>query len=71
MAWGGKVGRMSIKVRNQFLRTSNRRLPAKENPLGVPRAVMKILQQQTLAGDQRPYDLRLRQLLALDQFEGG
>jgi hypothetical protein len=71
MAWGGKVGRMSIKVRSHFLRTSNRRLPVKENPLGVPRAVMKVLQQQTLAGDQRPYDLRLQQLLAQAQLEGG
>jgi len=33
MAWGGKVGRMSVKVRNHFLRTSNRRLPPRENPL--------------------------------------
>jgi len=71
MAWGGKVGRMSVKVRSHFLRTSNRRLPPRENPLGVSRRIMKILQQQTLAGDQRPYDLRLQQLLLLDQLEGG
>jgi len=62
---------MSEKMRKHFLRTANRRLPMKENPLGVPRRVMKALQQSTLAGDQRPYDLRLQQLLVLDQLNGG
>ena len=62
MAWGGKVSRMSAKVRSHFLRTSNRRLPAKENPLGVPRAVMKILQQEQLPADA--INARLQQLLA-------
>lgn len=59
MAWGGKVGRMSVKVRSHFLRTSNRRLPAKENPLGVPRAVMKTLQQEHLPAEA--FNLRLQQ----------
>jgi hypothetical protein len=71
MAWGGKVGRMSVKVRNHFLRTSNRALPPRENPLGVPRWVMKALQRETLAGDQRAYNLRLQQLLALHELNKG
>jgi len=71
MAWGGKVGRMSVKVRDHFLRASNRRLPTVENPHGVPRSILKALQGQTLAGDQRPYDLRLQQLLTLHQLNKG
>ena len=61
MAWGGKVGRMSERVRKHFLRTSNRRLPMKENPLGVPRSVMKTLQQEQLPADA--INGRLQELL--------
>ena len=61
MAWGGKVGRMSEKVRRHFLRTSNRRLPLRENPLGVPRAVMKALQQEQLPAEA--INGRLQELL--------
>jgi len=67
MAWGGKVGRMSVKVRNHFLRTSNRRLPTKENPLGVPRAVMKQLAAERLPAEA--INGRLQELLA--GFRGG
>jgi len=63
MAWGGKVGRMSERVRKQFLRTSNRRLPPKENPLGVPRAVMKALVREHLATDVDAFNEKLQQLL--------
>jgi hypothetical protein len=69
--WGGKAGRMSVKVRNHFLRTSNRRLPPPENPHGIPRTIMKALQLETLAGDQRSYDLRLQQLLTLHELNNG
>jgi hypothetical protein len=51
-----KLGRSGMKVRNHTMRP--RPLPPKENPLGVPKVVMKALQQETLAGDQRPYSLR-------------
>ena len=61
MAWGGKVGRMSERVRRHFLRASNRRLPMKENPLGVPRAVMKMLQQEQLPAEA--INGRLQELL--------
>jgi len=61
MAWGGKVGRMSEKVRRHFLRTSNRRLPPRENPLGVPRAVMKALQREQLPAEA--INGRLQELL--------
>ena len=71
MAWGGKVGRMSEKVRRHFLRTSNRRLPPRENPLGVPRAVMKALARERLPSDVAVFDLRLQQLLTLHQLNKG
>jgi hypothetical protein len=61
MAWGGKVGRMSERVRRHFLRNANRRLPPKENPLGVPRAVMKTLQQEQLPAGA--INARLQELL--------
>jgi hypothetical protein len=72
MPWGGKYGgRMTMKQRGHFFRTSNRSLPPRENPLGVARPIMKALQQQTLSGDQRPYDLRLQQLLTLHELSKG
>jgi hypothetical protein len=63
MAWGGKVGRMSEKVRKHFLRTSNRALPPRENPLGVPRAVMKALMAEQLPSDVDVFNAKLQELL--------
>jgi hypothetical protein len=63
MAWGGKVGRMSVKVRNHFLRTSTRALPPRENPLGVPRAVMKALMAEQLPSDVDVFNAKLQELL--------
>ena len=71
MAWGGKVGRMSEKVRRQFLRHSNRRLPPRENPLGVPRSIMKVLSQERLSSDPQAFNLRLQQLLSLHELNKG
>jgi hypothetical protein len=68
MAWGGKVGRMGVKVRSHFLRTSNRRLPPKENPLGVPTRVMRQLQRESLPADQ--INGRLQELLAAYEHGG-
>jgi hypothetical protein len=62
-----KLGHTGVQVRSQSLRRP-RPLPPKENPLGVPKVVMKALQQETLAGDQRPYSLRLQQLLSLHEL---
>jgi hypothetical protein len=64
-----KLGHSGMKVRNHTMRP--RPLPPKENPLGVPKVVMKALQQETLAGDQRPYSLRLQQLLTLHELNKG
>jgi len=61
--WGGKVGRMSVKVRSHFLRTSNRRLPPSENPLGIKRAIMKQLAAENLPSDVDVFNARLQQLL--------
>jgi hypothetical protein len=55
------------------LKASHKRyyLAPRENPHGVPKLVLKELQLQTLAGDQRPYDLRLQQLLTIHQLNKG
>ena len=71
MAWGGKVGRMSERVRKHFLRTSNRRLPQPENPHGVPKAVMKTLSQEGLSSDPRAFNARLQELLNAYKLNGG
>jgi hypothetical protein len=62
---------MTELQRKRFLRNSHRRLPAKENPLGVPKAVMKALQWQTLSFDKREYEQRLQELLAAYKLNGG
>jgi len=74
MAWGGKVGRMSVKVRNHFLRTSNRRLPEPDLPAGgiVPRSVMRELQLAQLPiPDRNLYTSKLVQLMQAIEKNGG
>jgi hypothetical protein len=71
MAWGGKVSRMSERVRKHFLRSSNRRLPQPENPHGVPRAVMKTLSQEQLSDDPVAFNTRLQELLTAHKLNGG
>jgi hypothetical protein len=62
---------MSEKMRKHFLRNSNRRLPMRENPLGVPRRVMKALAAERLPSDVVVFDLRLQQLLTLHELSKG
>ena len=71
MAWGGKVGRMSVKVRDHFLRASNRRLPPQENPHGVPKTVMKALAAEGLPLDPVKWNARLQELLSAYKLNGG
>ena len=63
MAFGGVHGRMTQKQRSHFLRTANRRLPAPENPHGVPSAIMKELAQSGLSNDLQAFNLKLQELL--------
>jgi hypothetical protein len=62
---GNVLGRVQ-----QALKHSHKRyyLAPPENPHGIPSTILKALQLQTLAGDQRPYDLRLQQLLTLREL---
>jgi hypothetical protein len=72
MAWGGKYGgRMTLKQRSHFFRSANRSLPPRENPNGVPRAVMKALSQAGLSSDPAAFNLRLQQLLSLHELNKG
>jgi len=70
MAW-----RNGARLSGKHVKGMNRKWHAlrPENPHGVPKAVMKALQDETLAGDQRPYDLRLQQRLTLHELskQGG
>ena len=70
MAWGGKTRtRMTEKERKHFLKSTHRSLPPRENPHGVPKAIMKQISQEGLSsGDRQSFDLRLQQLLALNQL---
>ena len=68
MAW-----RNGSRLSSKQVKGMNRKWHAlrPENPHGVPKAVMQALQEETLAGDQRPYDLRLQQLLTLRELNKG
>ena len=69
MAWKNLA---RISGRQMKLMFRKWRLPPRpDDPRGVPRAVMRQLQLQTLAGDQRPYDLRLQQLLTVHGLSKG
>jgi len=69
MAWRNNARLSGKQMKGMFRKWRLPSLP--ENPRGVPRAVMKGLQLGTLAGDQRPYDLRLQQLLTLHELNKG
>jgi hypothetical protein len=68
MAW-----RNNARLSGRFVKSMFRkwRLPPTDDPRGVPRVVMRALQQETLAADQRTYNLRLQQLLTLHELSKG
>src|SRR5262245_20968093 len=68
---GGKAsGKQKTALSIKGRRLPHRAPPPADLPPGgiVPRSVMKQLQEETLAGDQRPYNLRLQQLLTLREL---
>jgi hypothetical protein len=71
MAWGGKVSRMSERVRRHFLRNSHRRLPRRDSPFGVPTQVMKALAAEQLPPSKKAYAERLQELLDAYKLNGG
>jgi len=63
MAWNGKPS-AAQKTRASILsRTAKKPLPPKDDPHGVPRAIMKALAQSGLSNDPQAYKLKLQQLL--------
>jgi len=68
MAWSNRA-----RLSGKHIKSMNRKWHAlrPENPWGVPKAVQKALQEETLAGDHRPYDLRLQQLLTMRELNKG
>ena len=72
MAWGGKYqGRMSDKQRKHFFRTSNRSLPQRDPPSGIPTSVMRQLAQENLTSDPVLWNRRLAELLNAYEKNGG
>jgi hypothetical protein len=65
-----KLGHTGVQVRSQSLRRP-RPLPPKENPLGVPRAVMKQLAHENLTSDPVLWNRRLAELLNAYEKNGG
>jgi hypothetical protein len=60
MAWGGKYGgRMSVKQRSHFFRSSNRRLPPPPDP---ERDVLKQLGRAQLPLSKEAYQARYNEL---------
>src|SRR5262245_6024000 len=73
MRTGPGRGENGARVSRKHTKSMNKHWHAlrPENPHGIPKDVMKALQQETLAGDQRPYDIRLQQLLTLRGLNRG
>jgi hypothetical protein len=46
-------------------------LPPRENPLGIPRGVMKTLSQENLSSDPAAFNRRLQELLQAYKLSDG
>jgi hypothetical protein len=69
MAWGGRSGRLSGRfVKGMFRKW--RQPPLREDPNGIPRAVMKGLAWETLPLDKETYQRKLQELLQAYQQNG-
>jgi len=63
MAWSGKPTSRDKRRASLASRRLMRPLPPRENPLGVPRAVMKELAAENLESDPVVWNARLQELL--------
>jgi hypothetical protein len=71
MAWAGKASGKQKTMLSIKSRLHPHPMPRRENPLGVPRAVMKALQWQQLPFDKTAYERGLRELLIAYELNGG
>jgi hypothetical protein len=60
---------MTEKQRKHFLKTTHRRLPALDNPFGIPTRVLNQLASEQLP-DKESYSKRLNELLKAIQQNG-
>jgi hypothetical protein len=70
MAWAGKASSAQKTMLSIKSRRHARPLPPPENPLGVPKAVMKALSQEQLSSDPVAFNARLQELLAAYKSNG-
>jgi hypothetical protein len=63
MAWAGKASSKQKTMMSFKSRRHPRSLPPPENPLGVPRRVMKQLAAEQLSSDPVAFNTRLQELL--------
>jgi len=70
MAWAGKASSKQKTIASIKSRRHPRPLPPPENPLGVPRAVMKRISLERLSDDPVAFNTRLQQLLAEHEHGG-
>jgi len=72
MAWGGKISpRQRTLLSHKSRQLPSRAPPPPENPLGIPKAVMKTLSQEGLSADPVRFNARLQELLAAYKTNGG
>jgi hypothetical protein len=71
MAWAGKASSAQKTLLSHKSRRLPRPLPPPENPLGVPKAVMKALSQEQLSSDPVAFNARLQELLQAYKTNGG
>jgi hypothetical protein len=71
MAWAGKASGKQKTILSIKSRRLPRPLPPPENPLGVPRAIMRVLSQEQLSSDPVAFNARLQELLQAYKLNGG
>jgi hypothetical protein len=72
MSWAGKPSarqKTAASLRSRQL--PSRPPPPTENPLGIPKAVMKVLSQEGLSSDPVAFNARLQELLRAYKLNGG
>jgi hypothetical protein len=71
MSWAGKPSSQQKTAASLKSRRQPKPLPPPENPLGVPRAIMKQLAQENLTSDPVLWNRRLAELLSAYEKNGG
>jgi hypothetical protein len=71
MAWAGKPSAKQKTAASIRSRTAPKPLPPRENPEGIPSAVMRTLANEGLSNDPAAFNRRLQELLNACKRNGG